>query len=1295
MASYKGKQTVNTFSKGMIMDLDKSLQDPNSYRYAENFRLVTKTTGTTGILENVEGNTQYIDLSDVKGTILHTNTIRNYLIIFSLNGTLSNIYVYDISIKDSSVVLKWEETTEILNFNENYPIFSTTTYENDKIIKIYWVDGLNPIRLLNIAISQTELDTYTIEKFDYLPNLDTVQPEIVTVTSGKLKSGKIQYCYQLFNTNGAETTISPLSNVVDLTTSSYGITNSKGFIGSDINVDSYKGVTIKVPSNTNLHKYDNVRIISIFYNSISQLPIVNIVAEEPVNGTGDFVFTDYGTSTIGELTLEELVEKGSALLKPKHIQSKNNRLFIANVLEDTWDPDLSDYDTRAYSFSKTGSSYLKDTTLGDITDLNISNLDNYNIPSNHDCINPTNTIEYSITNVVPTYRYNKNLSQLGASGKNIEIYLYTISDNIIGTSSSSKNVGVYVNYANSTYKLYEDRLSYQRDETYRFGIVFKNIKCQNSPVYWICDYRMPDIYESPLTTVQYDANNNPIVYINKLAVGIKVKNCSILYSKGITGFEIVRVKRSTNDKSIIAQGVLSQSVKNLSPLEKDITDSYCSNYIPFQSSFSDSSIYELLSPESSYFDDVANQDVQYIEKLTAFRTHVYAMCNDSDDSRKSTDNAVQMNPSDINDDDKYFGRSFVMLPGTQYSNTAERGIYGKALINSTNIKLVKADSGGTYSLSSQPSYVLSNGYKYRPHVSPAVETPTKTIQGIAGRRLLFTLKTSESNYKNGNFSTVMNSGDYPFCYYLANLRKSNVGQYGGNTYESRTNNNYISTGTSSKIDEFSTTVEVAVTDGDIYLGIHEYLHTMTREDSADWYCCNIFLLFPVESSINLKYTQGERLTAQPSLAKAVNFMFLKEDPGVYGNGMIEFNQDTNYYIYNTAYSRQPDAVTFFAKRLYTNTNKNYDCRVYYSDYKYNGETVDSWTSIKLLNYKDVDSRYGSINRLDVTNNTLFFWQDKAFGFLSVNEREVTQSTTGTSLILGTGGVLDRYDYYSTVNGLVDSESETSSDNIIYWFDRLNNEFCVYSRDTGVNKFSKTAHIQSYLNNFDNIITPIIGFDNKYNEINFSIKGTLSGINNNKTLIFSELINNFISLYTFIPDHYVESQYGLFTIKDKKLWKQNNGNKGDFYGTISDSTLKLIVNDEYLVTKVFDNISYFNTSVDNNTNMYKDSNSNKLINTFYKIRCYNDYQNTDYTNLVYGNNIQRREREFTIQIPRNVVSVVNTNNPDIFNPDNLDTTMKFQSRLLDKYMIIDLAYNNEDNLSFSLSHLITNYRVSSR
>nr|DAN17027.1 MAG TPA: hypothetical protein [Bacteriophage sp.] len=45
----------------------------------------------------------------------------------------------------------------------------------------------------------------------------------------------------------------------------------------------------------------------------------------------------------------------------------------------------------------------------------------------------------------------------------------------------------------------------------------------------------------------------------------------------------------------------------------------------------------------------------------------------------------------------------------------------------------------------------------------------------------------------------------------------------------------------------------------------------------------------------------------------------------------------------------------------------------------------------------------------------------ATGLLSVNERAITDSTNGTQLILGTGGVLSRYDYLDQTTGMHNDE----------------------------------------------------------------------------------------------------------------------------------------------------------------------------------------------------------------------------------------------------------------------------------
>jgi hypothetical protein len=49
---------------------------------------------------------------------------------------------------------------------------------------------------------------------------------------------------------------------------------------------------------------------------------------------------------------------------------------------------------------------------------------------------------------------------------------------------------------------------------------------------------------------------------------------------------------------------------------------------------------------------------------------------------------------------------------------------------------------------------------------------------------------------------------------------------------------------------------------------------------------------------------------------------------------------------------------------------------------------------------------------------LLFWQQAAFGTLSVNERAITtDENSGQELILGSGGVLSRYDYKDETSGM--------------------------------------------------------------------------------------------------------------------------------------------------------------------------------------------------------------------------------------------------------------------------------------
>ena len=79
-----------------------------------------------------------------------------------------------------------------LKFNPKYPIETISLYENENSKKVYWVDGLNQPRVINIA-SETE---WKDDSFNFVK--EVISPDSVTIDTidggGQFSSGVIQYC---------------------------------------------------------------------------------------------------------------------------------------------------------------------------------------------------------------------------------------------------------------------------------------------------------------------------------------------------------------------------------------------------------------------------------------------------------------------------------------------------------------------------------------------------------------------------------------------------------------------------------------------------------------------------------------------------------------------------------------------------------------------------------------------------------------------------------------------------------------------------------------------------------------------------------------------------------------------------------------------------------------------------------------------------------------------------------------------------------------------------------------------
>uniref|UniRef100_UPI003FF15612 hypothetical protein n=1 Tax=Lachnospira sp. TaxID=2049031 RepID=UPI003FF15612 len=92
---------------------------------------------------------------------------------------------------------------------------------------------------------------------------------------------------------------------------------------------------------------------------------------------------------------------------------------------------------------------------------------------------------------------------------------------------------------------------YQRDEVYRFGIVFFNERNVATPVYWIGDIKFPHCWEACPWYVQ-----DLTLYGKAIGINFKIKN----YPDGAKAYQIVRCNRTKEDRTILTQALLSGTV---------------------------------------------------------------------------------------------------------------------------------------------------------------------------------------------------------------------------------------------------------------------------------------------------------------------------------------------------------------------------------------------------------------------------------------------------------------------------------------------------------------------------------------------------------------------------------------------------------------------------------------------------------------------------------------------------------------------------------------------------------------
>ena len=479
--------------------------------------------------------------------------------------------------------------------------------------------------------------------------------------------------------------------------------------------------------------------------------------------------------------------------------------------------------------------------------------------------------------------------------------------------------------------------------------------------------------------------------------------------------------------------------------------------------------------------------------------------------------------------------------------------------------------------------------------------------------------------------------------YLCNLKQNTV-PYNGYQYTSRLTNTYVSCGNYYKYNQNEKKI---VFNGDCYIQPFEYVsaHKYYYKDVKSPVTTCLVYTFPVETNINIIASHGHEFSKNlDSKGLCTN---LQQQPS---NVNDIYAQDDPEYVYNTAYSQQPNAQTHETIDISddSNTLSHVDYRCYYSELKSNNENIDSWQVFKPANFLDVDDRYGEITHLRTFNNMLMFWQEHATGQFSVNERSQISDNSGKPIVLGTGDVLSRYDYVDYTTGMHKEQyCDACSNTSLYWFDSHNDEIKTLSGN-GVVQLNKRYGTQNIMHEQSGIVTPVMFYDKKYNEV---VSKVLHG-QKDKSIAYNEMIQAFTSVYDLDFENHLtfDNDIYLLNVVDGKLnighWNKGTRNV--------DTKLKYVVNASPTVTKVFDNQEIITEQYDNNIDNYR-------FTWYTEISGDTTYEQPKITN---------REGNYRYSLPRVGQNAV------------------YGNRLRGKYMIGEI-----DNIITPISYIITKFRKS--
>lgn len=324
------KKYFNFQPKGMNTNMSPKFQSNEYATYMNNIRITKDDNGILSL--QFERGNERLDL-DVKGCVIGTCVLNKYLILFTQETNsfrrptgeivivkTDHIYRLEIIGEDLDVI---EIFTGNLNFDTNYPLETLGVYENENIQKVYFIDGKNQARVINILENYNSkyldnLPEYKNTAFDFIAELQLKEEVFIykIIGTGEFPQGTIQYVFSYYNKHGRQSNLFTQSNLQYLA-------YNKG-----VSPEEKVNCSFKIYIDNVDRQFDYLRIYSIIRTSQDVIPTCKRVIDLEIN-SDNIVYIDNGT-TGDIIDNTELLYLGGNTICPNTFEQKDGTLFIGN-----------------------------------------------------------------------------------------------------------------------------------------------------------------------------------------------------------------------------------------------------------------------------------------------------------------------------------------------------------------------------------------------------------------------------------------------------------------------------------------------------------------------------------------------------------------------------------------------------------------------------------------------------------------------------------------------------------------------------------------------------------------------------------------------------------------------------------------------------------------------------------------------------------------------------------------------------------------------------------------------------